>query len=343
VRRPRPRTNLGDQWKASSRTPRLLPLQVLIPVAIATAFALAAVVYWFISTWLFGQPLRSSPSNVDEQKLSIEIGKAALGMAAAAGAVAALVVGYRRARLDHAQSLRDDTRLFTERYGAASEQLGGSNAAVRLAGVYALAQLADDWEEQRQTCVDVLCAYLRMPYDPATAPPGEREVRWTIFRVFKARLIDPESPTSWCHLDFDFSGTVFDGGGLARCQFTGKYLFFVGADFRSGHVDLRRVGFRAGRVDFTRANFGVECSVDFTGSVFAGDRVTFDGAIFQGQVNLDDVDFLDADVDFGSILIPTDTLTLFTGAKLNEHSAETLSSLKNPQVQEKSVNTALER
>ena len=29
-----------------------------------------------------------------------------------------------------------------------------------------MAVLADDWEENRQTCVDVLCAYLRMPYAP---------------------------------------------------------------------------------------------------------------------------------------------------------------------------------
>ena len=32
-------------------------------------------------------------------------------------------------------------------------------AAVRLAGMYAMAGLADDWKENRQTCVDVLCAY----------------------------------------------------------------------------------------------------------------------------------------------------------------------------------------
>ena len=35
----------------------------------------------------------------------------------------------------------------------------------RLAGVYAMAQLADDWADPdaRRQCVAVLCAYLRMP------------------------------------------------------------------------------------------------------------------------------------------------------------------------------------
>jgi hypothetical protein len=63
------------------------------------------------------------------------------------------------------------TRTLNERFATAAEQLGGDKPpAVRLAGVYAMAGLADDWEENRQTCVDVLCAYLRMPYE---SKPGE--------------------------------------------------------------------------------------------------------------------------------------------------------------------------
>ena len=69
-------------------------------------------------------------------------------------------------------------------------------AAVRLAGVYAMAGLADDWPENRQTCVDVLCGYLRMPYEPDPgdeAPGPERlafragpEVRHTAIRAWNA-------------------------------------------------------------------------------------------------------------------------------------------------------------
>jgi hypothetical protein len=63
-------------------------------------------------------------------------------------------------------------------------------------GVYAIAGLADDWPENRQTCVDVLCAHLRMPYwpdpgDEAPAPEqlafrANREVRHTVIRVITA-------------------------------------------------------------------------------------------------------------------------------------------------------------
>src|SRR5947207_4571217 len=63
------------------------------------------------------------------------------------------------------------TRTLNGRFATAAGQLGSDKpAAVRLAGVYAMAGLADDWPENRQTCVDVLCGYLRMPYEP---DPGQ--------------------------------------------------------------------------------------------------------------------------------------------------------------------------
>ena len=63
------------------------------------------------------------------------------------------------------------TRTLNERFATAAGQLGDDKpSAVRLAGVYAMAGLADDWPENRQTCVDVLCGYLRLPYEP---DPGE--------------------------------------------------------------------------------------------------------------------------------------------------------------------------
>jgi len=83
---------------------------------------------------------------------------------------------------------RDRHQLETERQKDAREQelrarfttvaaqLGSKDYAVRHAGAYALAFLADDWHRfgndiQRQVCVDLLCAQLRSPRvpDPAAA------------------------------------------------------------------------------------------------------------------------------------------------------------------------------
>jgi hypothetical protein len=93
------------------------------------------------------------------------------------------------------------TRTLNERFATAAEQLGSDKPpAVQLAGVYAMAGLADDWKENRQTCVEVLCAYLRMPYEPDPGdqvPAPERlafrashEVRRTVIRVITAHLRD---------------------------------------------------------------------------------------------------------------------------------------------------------
>jgi len=61
-------------------------------------------------------------------------------------------------------------RRITELYTKAADQLGSDQAPVRLAGLYALERLAHSTAEHRQTIVDVICAYLRMPYTP---PPPE--------------------------------------------------------------------------------------------------------------------------------------------------------------------------
>ncbi|WP_436528544.1 hypothetical protein [Actinoplanes sp. HUAS TT8] len=96
--------------------------------------------------------------------------KIALAVVAGIGGVVALTVAYRKQGHAEAAERRENTKLFSERFGKAAEQLGSDKAAVRLAGVYAMAGLADDWIIGRQTCIDVLCAYLRKPYIPPTDP-----------------------------------------------------------------------------------------------------------------------------------------------------------------------------
>jgi hypothetical protein len=70
------------------------------------------------------------------------------------------------------QTLKEQRdRTLNERLATAADRLGADKlAAVPLAAVYAMAGLADDWPENRQTCVDVLCGYLRLPYGPDLGP-----------------------------------------------------------------------------------------------------------------------------------------------------------------------------
>ena len=65
-------------------------------------------------------------------------------------------------------------RHITELYTKAVEQLGSDKAPVRFGGLYALERLAQDNPAHRQTIVNVICAYLRMPFSP-TAPASKPE------------------------------------------------------------------------------------------------------------------------------------------------------------------------
>ncbi|MGB8198307.1 MAG: hypothetical protein WCF33_01195, partial [Pseudonocardiaceae bacterium] len=86
------------------------------------------------------------------------------------GGAVALLLTARRQRyieLTLVHTDRDATeRRITELYTKAADQLGSEQAPVRLAGLYALERLAHSAVEHRQTIVNVICAYLRMPYTP---------------------------------------------------------------------------------------------------------------------------------------------------------------------------------
>jgi uncharacterized protein YjbI with pentapeptide repeats/uncharacterized membrane-anchored protein YhcB (DUF1043 family) len=228
------------------------------------------------------------------------------------------------------------TRTLNERFATAADKLGGDRPpAVRLAGVYAMAGLADDWPENRQTCVDVLCAYLRLPYEPdpgEDAPKekrldfhGSREVRHTVIRVIAAHL-RLDAAMSWQGLDFDFTGTVFDGGDFSFAEFSSSKVSFYGAKFSGGTVDFSyaefpddqanfsRAEFSGGTVDFSFAKFSGG-QVGFLETRFSGGTVNFRGAEFSdGEVDFDEAVFSDGEVDFRG--------AVFSGGEVDFRGAE---------------------
>jgi hypothetical protein len=173
--------------------------------------------------------------------------------------------------------------------------------------VYAMAGLADDWPENRQICVEVLCAYLRLPHesDPGDDASAEkrlqfgasREVRHTVIRVIAAHLKD-DAAVSWQGLNFDFTGVVFDGGSFTRAKFSGGEVSFVGAEFSGGKVDFQYAEFSGGVVDFSVAKFsGGEVNV--SGAKFSGGEVSFGGAEFSGAtVSFREAKFSGGEVSF---------------------------------------------
>lgn len=278
---------------------------MVLPVSFIFALAGLALLVFVAWSWL-RRPALPHPKSIS---LHDWIGVLQLVFAsiAGAGALVALIVAYRRQRLAEADSIRDRTRVFNERFIAIAAQLGDTQAAVRLAGVHAMAGLADEWEENRQTCVDVLCAYLRMPYQPTPdegAPAADRlafaanqEVRHTIIRIISAHL-RPSAETSWQGIDLDFTGVYFDGGSFTDVEFSCGSVKFTGARFVGGTIGFDGTKFSGANVDFSKARF-LDGTIRFSGAQFSDGTVSFEYARFSTRVLFTEVTFSGGTVRFG--------------------------------------------
>lgn len=278
-----------------------------------------------------------------EAKDTLDLVRIALIVTGGLGGVVALIVSYRKQRLAEdanrreesantraeEASLRDETRLFNERFIAASQLLGHEQAMVRMTGIQAISGLADDWRAGRQTCINVLCSYLRMPYQPDPNAEeggwlrGEQEVRLIIITIIRDHLrLDPAADArSWRGHDLDFTGAVFDGGDFAGAHFTGPTSFsnarfsggtvrfskatfanekvsFDGAEFLSSTVWFDATTFSDGDVGFWRAKFSGG-TVAFSGARFSGAKLRFTSAMFSGgDVWFDEAAFSGGSVGF---------------------------------------------
>ena len=232
-----------------------------------------------------------SRSSVSVSPVAVAGAVAVVLAAVIAGTIAIWTSRYTiRKTLEHQR-----VQLFNERYSTAADKLGHERPATRLAGLYALAGLADDWKAQRQTCVDVLCSYMRIPYEPDPASPnyrrGEREVRRTMIRVIRDHLRPGFSAVSWTNCNFSFEGATFDCGDLTGARFIGGNVSFHGVHFVSGTFHFNRVEFDGARVSFADAQF-------------AGADVRFDRAKFQsGEVTFKDAKRTGGSVSFKDVTL----------------------------------------
>jgi hypothetical protein len=224
------------------------------------------------------------------------------GVVTLIGTLAAQYFAHRATSRDTRKALKEQRRqlertlgeqrgrTLNERFATAAEQLGSDKAAVRLAGVYAMAGQADDWKENRQTCVNVLCAYLRMPYEPDPGSDSSeenrlafqmnRELRHTVISVIADHLQE-KATVSWKGLDLDFSGSLFDGGSFSRAEFSGGTVHFTGARFSGGTVDFSSARFSGSTVSFAFAKFSGGDAY-FGGAQFSGGKIFFAAAEFSG-------------------------------------------------------------
>lgn len=275
----------------------------LLPAVALAAIGGGSIV--LVSLWALRKILHPTTKSPDP----IDVTKLALTIAGGVGAVVALVVAYRRQR-DVEQG------RFVERFGAAAAQLGSNQVAVRIAGVYAMAGVADESRGlQRQQCIDVLCGYLRLPYsaergsnyqtkqvikskaaadaileieDHFEYPQNDREVRLTILRVIADHLRSYEF--NWSTLDFDFRGADLEDVNFSHTTFKGLARFMGSRFIGEAHFDGARL---TGWASFDGCTFEGRASFN-RARIY---RASFEAANFESKASFYHTEF-DDDANF---------------------------------------------
>lgn len=257
----------------------------------------AAIVIVVAATWA-GLKLLLELAPPSDPVTRLDAVKTALAIGAASGATVALLFTARRQWLgERAQAhteLDAAERRVGELYHKAAEQFGtDKDPLVRLAGLYALADLAQQHPEKRRTIVNIICDYLRTPFPAggmrnSAAPPVPRRdlpVRQAAQTIIAEHLrpnLDhrerPTNPKFWPGIDLDLAGATLTDLDLSDChlgvaRFTGT-RFTGTTTFRGTHFTKQasfRDGHFAGPVEFRNAAFAD--NADFTDTRFGGDSV----------------------------------------------------------------------
>ena len=220
----------------------------------------------------------------------------------------------------------------TDQYSRAVGQLGSDKAPIRLGALYALERFAQDNLAHRQSTVNVICAYLRMPFPltpPASEPvpePGEgarepvpgaevaaladngddwqqeKQVRLTAQRVLGEHLrrIPPDAqPSADPAVDLFWPGIRLDLTGATLIDFSCDGAELADAQFRGAtfHSDARFGGAAFnGRAEFGAATFHGKAR--FEKATFHGDA-EFGGTIFNSTARFGGATFHGGTVRFG--------------------------------------------
>ncbi|MCE6995717.1 pentapeptide repeat-containing protein [Saccharothrix sp. S26] len=216
-----------------------------------------------------------------------------------------------RQKLEDARAEHDRSRVADERFARSVELLGHDAEQVRVGAMHALAGLARSRVEYTQTVLDVLCAYLRRPFDGRPEDRDELEVRLTAQRLVADLLprADVEGAPSY---DLDLTRAYLEYFDLshrrvgdlvlraARLRQSNSFHHAVvrgGAWFTdvdsTGRLYLHHMTFH-GKAWFSR--FSGTDRVDCTGTRFLG-ATKFAGAACTGAVSFEGCEFAEP-IDF---------------------------------------------
>ena len=285
-----------------------LPLFAAIAI-----WAVLGIIAFLLAMWWLGR-VPFWQLKLDPRKQAENIVKIALTLVGGVGAVAYLVIKYQERQQAGRAEKREKDRTVDTKMQDAINQLGSDKASTRIAGVYALTDIADRYKDSyRQRVVDILCGYLRSDREtyplgedgkPATGLPrsgdADKAVESTILSMFVAHLKKGSRDENgdvtlrrqvrndqlWCDCSFDLHGATFhENVSLIDTTFE-HGLNFQGTKFERG-AHFSGAHFTGG-ADFSGADFTVDAH--FNGAHFTGDA-NFIEADFTGGTNFNGATF----------------------------------------------------
>ncbi|AKK04864.1 Pentapeptide repeats (9 copies) [Corynebacterium mustelae] len=280
---------------------------------------------------------------------SFEMVKTALTAVGGIGAIAYLVIRYRertdqetelynKAIENEIQREKEQAETADRRLNEAVQQLGSESPQVRIAGVYALADVSDTYKEQyKQRVVNILCGYLRTH----RSKQQDAAVESTILQVMREHLLQGTNAENkniqvkdddqlWTECEIDLHGaTISEEIQFSDCTFAEtnfsdahfekevrfkRTLFSGFARFESTYFE-QVADFAAAIFDgggyFYAAGFGT--FADFNSSIFPK-IISFGHTSFDGSASFSNAEFRgNADfhgAEFESVVCFTNAKTL---------------------------------
>lgn len=231
-------------------------------------WTIAAITAYTALNWIWGQngPLSGWALN-GETSGPLERIKSSLVIIGGIGGVGYLVIKYR----EQSGAERDRARLeeneADKKLADAVQQLGSESPQVRIAGVYALADVADTYGSEKygvdydKRVVEILCGYLRT--DRLTSSARDYATESTIWDVVSNRTRTPyaSSPGRWSPLDLDIHKTVLvEEVKLGRAHINSIHFQGTTLMSRCSLVGLSTTG----KADFNGATFSETANFSLT-------------------------------------------------------------------------------
>ncbi|GAA1474978.1 hypothetical protein P4N68_02085 [Corynebacterium felinum] len=242
----------------------------------------------FIAIWL-----------IRSQDKPLDIVTVVLTLVGAIGAIAYFVIRFRERTDQETELLVKEKAAIEDRFDKAIEQLGDPSPQVRIAGVYALTDIADTYlGHYQQRTVDILCGYLRINRVDENGKFNDAAVESTILNVLREHLLSDKNEKIdenvqvkndeqlWTNCIIDLHGAVIN-----------ERFSFANCTFNSCNFNrtLFRQKVTCKKSDFiSQANFDEACFIgnaSFEEAKFWGE-VSFKGAKFVNGTSFAKVSFV---------------------------------------------------